>query len=127
MSNSENGPSKWTPLTDRFRMTLGILKGARSQREFAEYCNISQSGLRKYLIGESTPTLQMVEDIAKSCGADPLWMVSPNNDTGRASEGLEQGKHDSFLDEIITHLSEAEKQALAKKILKVGITALLKE
>ncbi|MDN6854956.1 S24 family peptidase [Pseudomonas sp. CAN2814] len=58
-----------------FKIRLKQAISSQSLRGFAKDCGLSEATLRSYLSGETFPTLDRLEQIAKAAGASPLWLA----------------------------------------------------
>lgn len=58
-----------------FRERLREAMGKTGARAFARECGLSEGAIRSYLSGETYPTLDRLEMIAKAAGASALWLA----------------------------------------------------
>jgi phage repressor protein C with HTH and peptisase S24 domain len=62
--------------SDAFKSRLKIVMGGESNRSFADKCAISEGTLRRYLIGETFPSLDTLEVIAQAAGVNLAWLAA---------------------------------------------------
>lgn len=63
-----------------FRERLKEVMGKTGARAFARECGLSEGAIRSYLSGETYPTLDRLEMIAKAAGASALWLAFGHTD-----------------------------------------------
>lgn len=64
-------PEQWT--NDPFPVALNKLLAGRSQVQFAQRANISQSTLSRLILGEQKPTLAFIENVATAAKVAPFY------------------------------------------------------
>ena len=62
--------------TIKFAARLQLAIGEESLRGFAPQCDLSDGALRKYLKGETFPTLDRLYAIAKAGNVNPAWLAT---------------------------------------------------
>lgn len=122
---------------------LIILRGAKNLSSFAAFCGLSEGGMRKYITGISSPSLDKLAQIARANGVSISWLVGET--TSRppqlnplltvekrypSTEGQDALKAQflgfgSVLTQAINSLSIEELQQLTDKVLKHGTASLL--
>jgi transcriptional regulator with XRE-family HTH domain len=87
------------PRLTAFKERLKLLIGNNSSLGFAQKCGISESVLRKYLKGESEPTLSKLIAISRACEIPVNWLA-----TGDIKDySTDTASNDSYV--IIPHLT----------------------
>jgi hypothetical protein len=66
-------PEKFS--TQPFNVACRSLVGAKTQQEFADAANLSQSHLCRLLSGERTPDQKTMEAIARAAGVSPSYFI----------------------------------------------------
>ncbi|WP_222116786.1 S24 family peptidase [Shewanella sp. KCT] len=61
---------------ESFRIRLNELIGDQSLRAFANKCALSETAIRKYSVGESTPNIERLYQIANATGASINWLTT---------------------------------------------------
>ncbi|QUN06463.1 helix-turn-helix domain-containing protein [Shewanella yunxiaonensis] len=61
---------------ESFRIRLNELIGDQSYRAFANKCSLSETAIRKYSVGESTPNLERLYAIAEASGVSLRWLTT---------------------------------------------------
>lgn len=78
MSSKTNAYALAVTGSEGFPQRLEQVVGRRSLKEFGLHCGLSEGVLRKYLKGESLPTIDRLEAIARTGEVDPGWLISGN-------------------------------------------------
>ncbi|WP_432757955.1 helix-turn-helix domain-containing protein [Pseudomonas aeruginosa] len=58
-----------------FKIRLKQAISSQSLRGFSKECGLSEATLRSYLSGETFPTLDRLEQIAKAAGTSAMWLA----------------------------------------------------
>lgn len=124
VGKSQNYPVEGIPLGDVFVRNLHKLKGEMSQHQFAKLCQVSQTGMRKYLLGESSPTLQMIEQIAHACGVEAVSLLTAETNRGTQIDNNKTQSLTAF-DIVTARMSTDERDALADYIIQFGLRGIL--
>lgn len=69
-----------------FKDRLKTALGSRSLRSFSRECGLSEATLRSYLAGDTYPTLDRLEQIARAAGTSAIWLAY-----GMAMPDVEEG------------------------------------
>ena len=77
-------------MNKKFTKRLREVLSKKSIRGLAKECDVSEGSLRRYLKGESDPSLQNVIAIARAANVSVAWLVGESDDPG--GDGI------SFLD-----------------------------
>jgi len=105
--------------------------GLTSNIQLAKRANMSEAVIRKYLKGESYPTLDRLAILANACHCSVSWLA-----TGQANDSHESDTHEQFSAQcvgrglaefiaVISRVSEADREQLLRIIYKNGVVSLL--
>ncbi|AYV14361.1 phage repressor protein [Shewanella chilikensis] len=90
---------------ESFRIRLNELIGDQSLRAFANKCALSETAIRKYSVGESTPNIERLYQIANAAGASVNWLTTgegskyPEDEATGVISNLTSDHSKPFLDE----------------------------
>lgn len=106
--------------------------GVVSNVQLARHTELSESTIRKYLKGDTYPTLDRLALLSDACSCSPAWLATGEGDakyqTSLHTEDL-VNKNDaspSEIDRILSYLSEEQKEKFLKVIYTKGIGAILR-
>jgi transcriptional regulator with XRE-family HTH domain len=73
-------------LSDSFKDRLRIAMGRESNRSFAERVCVSESALRTYLKGQTTPNLEVLAKMSEVSGYSLAWLASGDGEMKRGED-----------------------------------------
>lgn len=85
---------------ESFANRLSVAMGSRSARSVAAACGMSDTVLRKYLNGESTPNVERLVAIAKSLDVTVEWLATGNAEEQETSPYAKQFWGEQHCDEF---------------------------
>lgn len=105
--------------------------GISSNLQLAKRANMSEAVIRKYLKGDSYPTLDRLAIIANACHCSVGWLAT--GDTNHSHKNNDGGDYHADSDNsgiaefvaIISRLNGDEREQLLRTIYKSGVTTLL--
>lgn len=105
--------------------------GIPSNNQLAKNTELSEATIRKYLKGETYPTLDRLASLADACGCSLSWLAT--GDGGK--EGFELNKNEnrahnnekevSEVENILSYLTKEQKVKFLRVIYTKGIAAIL--
>ncbi|MFV0262023.1 MAG: helix-turn-helix domain-containing protein [Kluyvera sp.] len=109
---------------------LCVLKGSDNLSKFAARCSMSEGGMRKYLTGQSSPSLDKLIQISRAMGISISSLIGESE---MQAPSVERHPYEKISDCYGTHflflaldsLSIDERQALERKVVKHGAMWLL--
>ncbi|WP_049849502.1 helix-turn-helix domain-containing protein [Trabulsiella odontotermitis] len=129
---------------DRFFLRYGInrfperLKQAMenahlpSNNQLAKKTELSESTIRKYLKGETYPTLDRLALLAEACSCSMSWLATGEGDGNHAPLEIYENSvnnnesRNSELDVVLSYLSTEQKEKFMRVIYTRGIAAILR-
>ena len=106
--------------------------GGLSNIQLAKRADMSESVVRKYLKGDTYPTLDRVALLADACKCSVEWLVTGENDSSHEKTILAQKDAPKGLDSageliaVISRMSEDDRERLLSIIYTNGVASLLK-
>ncbi|SPW34030.1 Helix-turn-helix [Edwardsiella tarda] len=117
----------------RFSERLKKAMGNTSKSELARRSGLSEAAVRKYLKGDSYPTIDSAAKVADACGVSLNWLLTGQDGSSDEPEELPQvvKKCDKSEDPIVVFISllsfvgSNERKALATLACEIGIKGIL--
>jgi transcriptional regulator with XRE-family HTH domain len=103
-----------------------------SNNQLAKLTELSEATIRKYLKGETYPTLDRLALLADACSCSLAWLASGEGkgdmDTIKTNEGFGKinEKKDSEFENILSYLTDEQREKLLKVIYTQGIATILR-
>lgn len=105
--------------SDSFKDRLKHVMGGVSGNSFAKKCEISESAIRNYLKGATTPDLTTLQKIADVSGCSLAWLASGEEPAKAAVSAVDEGLLvsviegvEEYLNQVDGHLPPAKKAQL---------------
>lgn len=105
--------------------------GIPSNNQLAKSTELSEATIRKYLKGETYPTLDRLALLADACGCSLSWLASGDGDTEcgmiNKTENLEYNNEPraSEIENVLSYLTNEQRVKFLKVIYTKGVTAIL--
>lgn len=119
LDNVQKRPVTLSAAGRLFVSKLEELRGSMSLNAFAKKCGMSEAGMRKYFMSESSPTLEKMAQIANSCRVEMSYFL------GESSKDTVLSGIDAQLLQLLRLLNDDEKQELIRVIGRHGALSLL--
>lgn len=117
----------------RFGERLEKAMGGLNKSEIARRSGLSEASVRKYLRGDSYPTIDSAARVADACGVSLMWLLTgeqPQGDDSNNYENIEQ-KFDcnddsvALIVSLLGFVSSKDRKALAIAASEIGVKGIL--
>ncbi|MEB0965002.1 helix-turn-helix transcriptional regulator [Citrobacter braakii] len=117
----------------RFGERLEKAMGGLNKSEVARRSGLSEASVRKYLRGDSYPTIDSAARVADACGVSLTWLLTgeQQQDSGSILHEKCESKFDShedsieFIVSLLGFVSSNDRKALATAASEIGIKGIL--
>lgn len=93
--------------SDTFKDRLKDAMKGESNRAFADKCGLSEGTLRRYLRGETTPDLEVLQTIAQVSGCNLAWLAAGDVQAG-AAPPLDEELLEAVLEAVEEYLDQVK-------------------
>lgn len=117
----------------RFGERLEKAMGGLNKSEVARRSGLSEASVRKYLRGDSYPTIDSAARVADACGVSLMWLLTGKSeqDDGSIQHKKNEQKFDvsensiEFIVSLLGFVSCKDRKALATAASEIGIKGIL--
>lgn len=115
---------------DRLREAMKIAE-IPSNNQLAKITELSEATIRKYLKGETYPTLDRLALLADACSCSLSWLAAGDGDTEgfsikkNESHGYNNDRRVSEVENILSYLTDEQKVKFLRVIYTKGVAAIL--
>ncbi|HBD3470809.1 TPA: helix-turn-helix transcriptional regulator [Escherichia coli] len=117
----------------RFGERLEKAMGGLNKSEIARRSGLSEASVRKYLRGDSYPTIDSAARVADACGVSLMWLLTGEQPQGDNSNNYEkiESKFDcndgsvALIVSLLGFVSSKDRKALAIAASEIGVKGIL--
>ncbi|EET1749136.1 TPA: helix-turn-helix transcriptional regulator [Escherichia coli] len=117
----------------RFGERLEKAMGGLNKSEIARRSGLSEASVRKYLRGDSYPTIDSAARVADACGVSLMWLLTGEQPQGDDSNNYEKIELKSDCDDdsvalivsLLGFVSSKDRKALAIAASEIGVKGIL--